>query len=79
MEDLGNLDRGAIGIQLHQAELAIGIGRRTIKELVASEPVDYVAVAIEKANVQQARLARNVLKTQLYTAHINEPLGRYVW
>jgi len=57
--------RRQIGHELNWAETAIGVGRRAIAELKTLDPVDLEAINTERAQVVEARLARNALRYEL--------------
>lgn len=67
MEDIptGVDEQRRIGLELHQAEWAIGVGRRAMRELVLTEPIDTVALESRRAEVSEARLRRNSLRDEL--------------
>ncbi len=58
-------ERKRIGQELHQAETAIGAGRRAVYDLVRCEPVDETAVLAQRAEITEARLERNMLRRDL--------------
>ena len=57
-----------IGQRLHIAETAIGVGRRTVRELLMQEPVDIEAIEATRQTVLEARLERNQLRAELERA-----------
>lgn len=59
------VEQRRIGLELHQAETAIGVGRRAICELMLSEPVDDAVLATQRTQILESRLARNALRHQL--------------
>jgi hypothetical protein len=69
MENEANLRSvSEIGQRLHVAETAIGIGRRSVAELLQQVPVDIEAVEATRQAVAEARLERNQLRAELERA-----------
>lgn len=69
-----------MGLELHEAETSIGVGRRAVIQLLACEPRDEEAIALQRVEVYEARLARNSLRQQLETAKQHEtPLPNWSW
>ncbi len=62
-----------IGQRLHIAETAIGLGRRTVRELLKQELVDVEAVEATRQSILQARLQRNQLRGELERARPAPP------
>ena len=58
-------ERMQMGLDLLSAETAIGVGRRAIAELRTHDPLDQEAIDTERAQVVEARLARNALRYEL--------------
>ncbi|HUD06822.1 MAG TPA: hypothetical protein VMR34_02950 [Candidatus Saccharimonadales bacterium] len=81
MEDLElTVERRRIGLELHDVESVIGIGKQAIREIVSTEPIDTPAVEIHRTQIHEARLRRNGLRSELNSvkAELN-PLGEYQW
>ncbi len=69
MENEANLRSvSEVGQRLHAAETAIGIGRRSVAELLQQVPVDIGAVEATRLAVAEARLERNQLRSELERA-----------
>jgi hypothetical protein len=68
----------SIGQRLHEAETAIGVGRRAVWELLRQEPVDIEAVSLARQSILVARLERNELIHKLEQARPRPPY-RYKW
>ena len=68
----------SLGMQLHDAETAICIGRRAVVEIQMHEPVDAMALEVAKQGITSARQARNALRRQLETAK-SIPMPKCKW
>lgn len=80
MEERISPERRWIGLQLYEAETAIGISRRAVSELVRVEPVDQAAITRERQQIEEARLARNDLRGQLEAVKTREArLAPFRW
>ncbi len=60
-----SIKRREVGQRLHEAETALGVGRRAVRELVTSDPIDEEALAKQRTAVLSARLKRNALLGEL--------------
>ena len=67
-------ERRSLGLQLYEAETAIGVSRRAVSELVRIEPVNDIAIAWERQQIEEARLARNALRGQLEAVKTSEAM-----
>jgi Spy/CpxP family protein refolding chaperone len=65
-------DKREMGLALHDAETALGVGRRALRELVIADPIDQVAIEAQREAILEARLARNSLRIQLEEASIRD-------
>lgn len=80
MDNIEENERRRLGLELHEAEQRIHIGRQAIAEAQANEPVDTVVIETHKAGIHDARLARNGLRRQLQAAKMaSNCLPRFDW
>ncbi len=75
-----NNERRQIGLELHEAEHAIYLGKQAMSEELANEPVDVVALESHRAGIHGARIVRNVLRSQLEAVKLAEnPWPSHAW
>jgi hypothetical protein len=67
-----------LGLELHETETAIAIGKQAVGEILMTEPIDQDALSQQRLQVHEARLARNALRDQLEQAKTSG-IPQYRW
>ena len=65
-------ERIRLGQELHETEVALGVGRRALSMLRIAGPIDEVAVTEARAVVDAARMGRNQLRAELAILKVEE-------
>ena len=68
-----------IGLRLHIAETAIGVGRRALHDLLRQEPIDEQAVEATRQAISDARMQRNALRHELELARPPQQYAGCSW
>ncbi len=69
-----NTERRKIGLEIHDAETAICLGRQVVGTLLACEPVDEAAILAQKAEIHRSRASINKLRRRLGSVQLAEEL-----